>query len=131
MNKSLSFIPTPSTCLTAVLVSFALSLAGCTAPAGSDSTVATPGPAGAMAVPDGRIIVKFQPGVDPASGVFLQELSAALRVTIAYSHPLSGDAHVLNVRGYKDGAHWRELLAALNRRAEVVYAEPDARMRHQ
>lgn len=131
MYKFSYFSSSLSTCLTAVLVSFAVSLAGCAAPAGSDTTITAPGPIGAVAMPDDRIIVKFQPGVDPANGTFLQELSAALRVTIAYSHPLSGDAHVLHVRGYKDGAHWRELLAALNRRADVVYAESDARMRHQ
>lgn len=124
-------MPRPSTRLAGVLVSFAWSLAGCAAPAGGDSTVDVLVPADSVAAPDGRIIVKFQPGVDPAKDVFLKELSAALRVTIVYLHPLSGDAHVLHVRGHNDGAHWRELLAALNRRAEVVYAEPDARMRHQ
>lgn len=131
MNKLLCFRPSLSACIAGFSVSFAVSLAGCVAPAGSESGADASVQAHPAAVNAGRIIVKFQPGVDPANGLFLRELSAALRVSLVYLHPLAGGAHVLQARGYNDGAHWLELVAALNRRAEVVYAEPDARMRHQ
>lgn len=80
---------------------------------------------------DGRIIVKFRKGVDPTNAQFIGNLSEGLGAALRYVHPLSGDAHLLQARGLKDAAQLARVVAQLNRRPEVVYAEADARVRHQ
>jgi hypothetical protein len=77
------------------------------------------------------VIVKFRGAFDPANAQSLGSLSAGLGVTLRYLRPLAGGAHLLQVEGIRDSAHAAALIADLNRRAEVEYAEADAPMRHQ
>ncbi len=106
-------------------------LLGCVAPACGDATAGSSPEKGQLVATSGRIIVKFQSGTDPTNAQFLGKLSAALGVSLSYLRPLSGDAHLLQAQGLKDAAHFAHVVTQLNRRAEVVYAEADARMRHQ
>ena len=106
-------------------------LSGCVAPASGDATAGSSPERGQPAATSGRIIVKFQGGLDPTNAQFLGKLSATLGVSLSYLHPLSGDAHLLQAQGLKDAVHFAHVVTQLNRRVEVVYAEADARMRHQ
>ncbi|MBI5611887.1 MAG: hypothetical protein HY942_02280 [Gammaproteobacteria bacterium] len=58
-------------------------------------------------------------------------MSATLGVTLRHLRPLAGGAQLLLIEGLTDSAHVAEIVAELNRRAEVEYAEADAPMRHQ
>lgn len=106
-------------------------LSGCVAPASGDVAPGSSPGAGHLAPTSGRIIVKFHVDVDPTNAQFLGKLSGALGVSLGYLRPLSGDAHLLQAQGLKDVAHFAHVVTQLNRRVEVVYAEADARMRHQ
>lgn len=106
-------------------------LSGYVAPAGGDVAPGSLPGAGHLAPTSGRILVKFHVDVDPTNARFLGKLSEGLGVSLGYLRSLSDDAHLLQARGLKDAAHFAHVVTQLNRRAEVVYAEADARMRHQ
>lgn len=131
MNKYSYFRSTPNFSLVGFAIGLAVSLVACAVPAGGDSAAGARAQADQLVVASSPIIVKFRTGVDPTNAQFLRKMSEGLGVSLVYLHPLSSDAHLLQVRGYKDVAHLLQLVAQLNRRTEVVYAEPDARMRHQ
>jgi len=105
-------------------------LAGCVAAVGGDAVSGGAPELGQRATLSGRIIVKFRAGTDPTNAQFLSNLSAGLGVSLRYLRPLSGDAHLLQAEGFKDAAHYAQIVTQLSRRAEIEYAEADAPMRH-
>lgn len=106
-----------------------LLLCGCAPPAGGQSPPVSPPSVNRQAIVS-RVIVKFADDVADYAQL-LGRLSEALGVRLRYSRPLAGGAHLLLVEGLKDSAHSTWLIAELNRRTEVEYAEADAIMRHQ
>ncbi len=73
-----------------------------------------------------RIIVKFSDSIEnPADSRFVQELSREASVTLDYIQPMSGAAHVFEVRNVRDAAELDEVLRQLAAQPSVVYAEPD------
>jgi hypothetical protein len=76
-----------------------------------------------------QIIVAFRdPTFDPSRGDYLQNLSAETGVSLSYLRPMSGGAHVLQVRGGLDARSLGQLVARLAGRPEVRYAEEDRRL---
>ncbi len=130
MNKYFS-IQSVFVLLLALVACIAPLLSGCAVRAGGVSAYGSPPQAEWQAATIDRVIVQFQPGMDPTDAQFLGLLSEGLGASLIYLRPLSGGAHLLQVRGHADAARFLELVAHLNRRPEVVYAETDARMRHQ
>jgi hypothetical protein len=106
-------------------------LCGCAFPASGQLPGASQPEASGQAQVVDRVIVKFRGDPDPESAQFLGRLSEGLGATLRYLRPLAGGAHLLQVEGLRDAAHSAGLIAELNRRAEVEYAEADALMRHQ
>jgi hypothetical protein len=75
-----------------------------------------------------QIIVKFQPEVANAeSKEFLDSLAATAKVPVQYKRAMSGGAHVLVIDA--DEAKVDEALKALGKRKDVLYAEPDRKMK--
>lgn len=73
-----------------------------------------------------RVIVKFSDlGVNPAERSFVDDLSHDAGVTLVYLRPMSGGAHVFEVRNLRDAAELQEVLRRLSRRPGVAYAEED------
>jgi len=69
-----------------------------------------------------QYIVQFKPTAD--RGAALRSMSARFGVTLTEQRQLAVGAHVVTVNGNAKG-----LLAALNARSDIEYAEPDALMR--
>lgn len=79
-----------------------------------------------------RIIVKFSDmGVNPAERSFVEDLSHDAGVTLDYLRPMSGGAHVFEVRNLRDAAELQEVLRRLAKRPGVAYAEEDRMRRKQ
>jgi hypothetical protein len=105
-----------------VAIYLALILAGC--------TPAPPSVAG-----DGytaQIIVKFSDAtMNPSENIFVDQLSHDAGARLIYVRPMSGAAHVFEVRGLHDAAELQEVLRRLAKRSGVVYAEEDRVRRAQ
>lgn len=108
-----------------------LLLSGCVLSVSGQPPAVSPPEQSRPALASERVIVKFRGDHDPSNAQYLGSLSAGLGVTLRYLRPLAGGAHLLRVEGLRDAAHSAGLIAELNRRAEVEYAEADAPMRHQ
>ncbi len=108
-----------------------LLLSGCAVPVSGQPPAAAPPEESRPARVPTRVIVKFRGDLDPGSAQYLGRLSEELGATLRYLRPLAGGAHLLQIEGLGNGARFAEIIAALNRRAEVEYAEADAPMRHQ
>lgn len=79
-----------------------------------------------------RIIIKFSDmSVNPAGRSFVGELSRDAGVTLEYSRPMSGGAHVFDVHNLRDAADLQEVLRRLAKRPGVAYAEEDSLRRPQ
>ena len=77
------------------------------------------------AAPTAQIIVKFASAVqEPAGPAFVESLSQSAGAKLDYLRPISGDAHVFKVEGDAEAA-----ANNLSRRSDVIYAEPDRRLR--
>lgn len=95
----------------------ALAVAGCGVRADNDAAPAT-----------AQIIVKFKGEVPAADPGFLSALGRESGAGFEHLRPLSSGAHVYRVTGLRSDADLDRLIAALGRRADVEYAEPDRRM---
>ena len=112
-------------CCLHVLAALCIGLcAGCAATQASAPAVkATP-------AAEARIIVKFSPHVRaPSSFAFVETLSRDVSATLTYVRPLSGGAHVFSFNSQGDGTRLEAVLAALRKRPDVIYAEPDRLMK--
>ncbi|MGB8338586.1 MAG: hypothetical protein WCD07_11220 [Burkholderiales bacterium] len=75
-----------------------------------------------------QIIVKFQPDVTNAeSREMLSDLSATAKAPVLYKRAMSGGAHVLIIDAKPNEA--QEALKALAKRKDVMFAEPDRKMK--
>lgn len=93
-----------------------LSVAACLSPA-------------AKTMPAAQVIVKFSDAVrQPDAPEFVDRLARDAGAGVRYLRPMSGDAHVYTVEGIRDDAHLRAVLAGINKRADVVYAESNKKM---
>lgn len=99
----------------------------------SEITGCTPAPSSEAA--DGytaRIIIKFfDSRANPADSQFTETLSRDAGVTLVYLRPMSGAAHVFEVRGLRDAAELQEVVRRLSKQPSVVYAEEDRMRRPQ
>lgn len=103
-------------------VLFILGLAGCAPLPSSEATDSY----------SARIIVKFSTmDVNPADRSFVENLSHDAGVTLEYLRPMSGGAHVFEVRNLRDAAELQEVLRRLVKRPGVAYAEEDRMRRKQ
>lgn len=79
-----------------------------------------------------RIIVKFSDmSANPADRNFVENLSHDVGVSLGYLRPMSGGAHVFEVRNLRDAAELQEVLRRLSKRPGVAYAEQDSLRRKQ
>ncbi len=81
--------------------------------------------------PATQIIIKFSDAVrQPEAPEFVDRLvpDVGIGVGVRYLRPMSGDAHVYLVDGIRDDAHLRAVLASINERNDVVYAEANKKM---
>lgn len=77
-----------------------------------------------------RIIVKFSDRIEnPADNRYVQELSREVGVTLTYLQPMSGAAHVFEVRNVQDAAELDDVLRQLAAQPDVVYTEQDRSVR--
>lgn len=112
MRPFSSFILHPSSLVLAIALS--ASVMGC---------AAQPMNADAM-----QIIVKFQPEITNAeSRDMLSDLSATAKAPVFYKRAMSGGAHVLIIDAKP--AEAQEALKALAKRKDVMFAEPDRKMK--
>ena len=75
-----------------------------------------------------QIIVKFRPEVTNAeSRDMLSDLSATAKAPVLYKRAMSGGAHVLIIDAKP--AEAQEALKALAKRKDVMFAEPDRKMK--
>lgn len=111
----------------AVIAATVLSLAAaCTAPA------AAPIPATSPGEPLGRAIIRFKVRpAGPGSDLFLAELGRDCGCRIQWSHALTEDTHVYLLSGPATVGTLAEALKNIQKRDDVAYAEPDARVRAQ
>jgi hypothetical protein len=75
-----------------------------------------------------QIIVKFKPEVSfPESREMLSDLSAMAKAPVLYKRAMSGGAHVLVIDAAPDVA--QAALNAISKRKDVMFAEPDRKMK--
>jgi ornithine cyclodeaminase/alanine dehydrogenase-like protein (mu-crystallin family) len=75
-----------------------------------------------------QIIVKFQPEVtNPESRDILSDLSATAKAPVLYKRAMSGGAHVMIIDAKP--AEAQEALKAIAKRKDVIFAEPDRKMK--
>jgi hypothetical protein len=75
-----------------------------------------------------QVIMKFLPEVtNPESKEFLDSLAATAKVPVLYKRAMSGGAHVLIIDADEPKA--LEALQAIGKRKDVLYAEPDRKMK--
>lgn len=79
-----------------------------------------------------RLIVKFSDTVSaPDQPEFVSKLAADSDIVIRYERPMSGGAHVYLLDGVRDEAHLNAFLKGIERRPDVIYAQPDRKMKTQ
>jgi hypothetical protein len=105
---------------------------GCTAKAGGGADERTAADRAAGKNTSAQIIIKFGDHVsDPSSGQYVNKLSAAAGAKLLYLRAMSSGAHVFHVREADEKTQLKDVITRLSRLPDVLYAEPDVKMRHQ
>lgn len=79
-----------------------------------------------------RLILKFYDHVtDPSGEEYLKKLSDVAGVQLTYLRAMSGDAHVFSVQAIDEKIHLTEIIDRLSRLEDIIYVEPDQKMKHQ
>lgn len=77
-----------------------------------------------------RVIVKFNDAVsEPDNAEFISKLAAGSDIGVRYERPMSGGAHVYALDGVRDDAHLNSFLKGIETRPDVIYAQPDRKMK--
>lgn len=79
-----------------------------------------------------QIIIKFRAdSLDPSQPDFLAKLSSDAGASLTYLRPTSGGAHVFKFIRTSDPDKIADILKNLQKRSDIIYAEPDRLLQHQ